>query len=339
MTQFMRRLAITAMIVVVPMTTVRAAERVVIAQSNDSMIWAPLYVARALGYLKDEDIDIDVAIVKSGPEAMTAVNTGSAQIAMGFPATPIQAIEKGFKVKIFAELCNQFIAELVLRKEVAAGLSIDAQMPVEARIKALKGLKIATNGTGSANDYLLRRMFRDAGMNPESDVTITPVGGEIAVLAALDQKRIDGFVATPPGNVVAVEGHQSVQIIDFAKGEFKPVAGMIYFGLTAQESWLKDKPQVAAGVVRALARALALMHDDDAKAKAAVRTFFPGTPQAQFDASWESQRGSFPRTPRLTERDVGVTMEFAAQMNANPLVSTSAAIFTNEIVDLAEAKK
>ena len=187
-------------------------DRVVMAQSYETMIWAPVYVARKLGYFGDDGIDLDVVVVKSGPAALTDVTTGSAQIAMGFPATPIQAISKGLDVMIFAELSNQFIAELMLRGDVAERLHVDANSPIDRRMAALKGLTIAMNGAGSANDYLLKRIIGEAGMRHDTDVTITAIAAPAAILAALDQKRLDGFVATPPLNVVAMHDHGAVQL-------------------------------------------------------------------------------------------------------------------------------
>lgn len=341
--EHVRRISALLAVVMLVGVTLRAGaaqpDRIVIAQSNDTLIWAPLYVARKLGYFQDEGINLDVAIVKSGPAALTAVTTGSAQIAMGFPATPIQAIGKGFDIRIFAELSNQFIAELMLRRDVADRLKITGQSPIEQRLSVLKGLTIATNGAGSANDYLLKRVITDAGMRPDVDVTITPIGAGATILAALDQKRVDGYVATPPSNFIALHDHATMQLIDFASGEYSPIAGIIYIALAAQGAWLKQNPQLAARVVRACGRALALMHDDPAAAKAATRSFFANTDQALFDASWDSQLASFPRTPRLTEADIAVTMAFAAQMNGQPLAIAADRIFTNEYVDLAEHAK
>ncbi len=315
---------------------VAAADHLVIAQSNDSLIWAPLYVARKMGYFADEGIDIDVVLVKSGPAALTAVTTGGAQIALGFPATPIQAIAKGFKLEVFAELSNQFIAELVLRGDVAERLHLNVNSPIETRIRALKGLTIATNGTGSANDYLLRRILQDNGLHAESDVTITPIGAGPAILAALDQHRIDGYVATPPSNTIAVRSHAAVQLIDFAAGEYRPIAGIIYIALAASKDWLTSHRPLAARCVHALARALTLMHDDPATAEAAVRSFFPNVEADLFDASWKSQLASFPTTPRLSHDDVVVTMSFASFMLKSQTIPDASAIFTNEYVDLLE---
>jgi NitT/TauT family transport system substrate-binding protein len=324
----------------VPLTgTARAADHVVIAQSNESLIWAPLYIARKLGYFQDEGIDIDVVVVKSGPAALTAVNAGSAQMALGFPATPIEAVGKGFKLKIIAELSNQFIAELMMRKDVADKLRINDRTSIAQRIKALRGLTIATNGTGSANDYLLERIIRDAGLKPDVDVTITPIGGGSTILAAFDQHRIDGFVATPPTNAVAAHDHGATQLIDFAAGQYKPIAGIIYIGLVAQDSWLKANPQVAARTVKALSRALALMRSDPGKAKAAVQSFFTDTEPALFDAAWSSQLASFPKTARLNPADISITMNFIAAMSETPVHVDPAQVFTNDYVTLSEKLK
>ena len=114
---------------------------------------------------------------------------------------------------------------------------------------------------------------------------------------------------------------------------------MIYIALAAEGGWLKPNPMVAARVIRAAGRGLALMHDDPAAAKAAVRSFFPETEAALFDASWNSQAGSFPRTPRLAEADVAITMAFAGQMNERPLALQPGQIFTNAYVDLAESPR
>lgn len=211
-----------------------------------------------------------------------------------------------------------------------------AASPIEQRIKALKGLTIATNGTGSANDYLLKRIIADVGLKADADVTITPIGAGATILAALDQKRIDGFVATPPINFISMQGHGAMQLIDFAAGAYKPVAGMIYIALAAPDDWLKANPHLAARMVRAVGRALALMHDDPVAAKAAVRSFFPGIEQSLFDAGWNSQSHSFPRTPRLAAEDVATTMAFVALMNGQPLRLEASQVFTNEYVDLAE---
>ena len=315
-----------------------AAERVVVTQSLDVPLWAPMYVARKLGYFKDEGIDLEVSVVRSGPEAMAAVTTGSAQIQMGFPATPINAIAKGHNMRIFAGLTNQFIAQVMLRGDVAQRLQITAATPVEDRIRKLKGLTISTNGANSAADYLLQHLVKSVGMKPDSDISITAIAQVPATLAAADQKRIDGFMTSPPTNDVAVRKHGSFQLIDFAVGEYKPVAGILYVSLTASETWLDSKSDTAARVVRALGRALTTIREKPDEAKEAVRSFFPQMDAELFDPAWAGMRPSFPETPRVAPESIAGILDFMATMEGKPVAVAPEKIYTNRIVDLAGKK-
>lgn len=316
-----------------------ARDRVVVAQTNDVVLWAPMYVARKLGYFTDEGIDLDVIAVKSGPETLAAMNAGSANIAMGFPATPINAIARGYKVRMFAALCDQFVAELVIRGDIATRLGVSPATPIEQRIRGLKGLKLATNGSGSAADYLLQNLVKSVGLKPDADISIIPVGDAQATFAAFEQKRIDGFMATPPSNSIAVKTMGGYQLIDFARGEFKPVDGMLYVALTANEAWLDANSAVAAGVVRALNKALQLMRQDPAAAKAATQSYFTSMEASLFDAAWEGTIASFPASTRMRAEGIQGILDFMAVMAGKPIAVAPDKLYTNRIVDIAGQKK
>lgn len=316
-----------------------AGNRVVVAQTNDVILWAPMYVAQKLGYFRDEGVDLEVIAVKSGPETVAALNSGSAQIAMGFPATPINAIVRGHKVRMFAALSDQFVAELVIQGDIASRFGLTDATPIDERIRRLKGLKLATNGSGSAADYLLQNVVKSVGLRPDADIAIVPVGDAQATLAAFQQKRIDGFMATPPANSIAVRTLRAHQLIDFAKGEFKPVDGMLYVALTANDTWLEANPEVAAGVVRALARALKLIRDDPAAAKAATRSFFTKMEADLFDSAWDGTVASFPTSPRMSREGIQGILAFMAVMAGKPIAVDPDKLYTNRFVDAAEHKK
>jgi NitT/TauT family transport system substrate-binding protein len=315
---------------------VEAADHVVVAQTDDIVLWAPMYVARRLGYFREEGVDLDVIAVKSGPETLAALNAGSAHVAMGFPATPINAITRGHKVKMFAALSNQFVTQLIIQGNAASRLGLTAATPVDERIRKLKGLKLATNGSGSAADYLLQNLVKSVGLKPDADISIVPVGDAQATLAAFQQKRIDGFIATPPSSNIAVQTLRGYQLIDFTSGEFKPVDGMLYVALTADEAWLNARPEVAGGMVRALAKALSLIRNNPGAAKAATRTYFTTMDPALFDAGWDGTVASFPASPRLSGEGVQGILAFMAVMSGKPILIDPQRLYTNRFVDIAE---
>ena len=316
-------------------TASHALDRVVVTQSSNVLMWTPMYVARKLGYFKNEGIDLEVVVVKSGPDALAAVTSGSAQISMGFPATPIRATEKGHKVRIFAALTNQFIGELMLRGDVAKRLQITDATPMAERLQKLRGLTISTNGAGSAADYLLQSIVRGAGMKPDTDVTITPIAGDAPTLAAAELKRIDGFMTSPPTNEIARKRLGAHQLIDFTRGEYKPIDGILYVSLNAEDKWLEANPELAARVVRACGRALKLLRDNPGAAKEAVRSFFPEMEPEMFEAAWSSMLPSFPDSPRILPGSIRGIIDFMGTMDGKPVKVDQDNVYTNRIVDLA----
>lgn len=316
-----------------------SGERVVIAQTNDVILWAPIYVARKMGYFEKQGLDIEVIPVSGGPATLAAVEAGNADIATGFPATPINAAAAGHDVKMFASLTTEYVAELVIQGDVAKKLDIDKNTSVEDKIRRLKGLKLGTNAAGSAADYMLQHLVKHVGMQPDSDLTIVPVGKTPTLLAAFERKRIDGFMATPPANDIAIKKYGAFQLIDFASGEYAPVSGMLYVAMSANRNWLEENPETAARVVWAINKALALINNDPAAAKEAVRSFFKDMDQETFDAGWNSTVASFPPNARLEEDGVTKILDFMAIMYGKRVDIDLDKIYTNKYYDMAKLLK
>ncbi|MWB78272.1 hypothetical protein GLS40_09570 [Pseudooceanicola sp. 216_PA32_1] len=313
----------------------RADEKVVFAQSGDVILWAPLYIARERGYLADEGIDAEAITVKGGPATLAAVEAGNAQIALGFPATPITAFTKGIGVTLFGSLSTEYVASLVVQGDVAKDLGITQDMSVKDKIGKLKGHSIATNAAGSAADYLLQNLVRYAGMQPDRDMTITPVGDTSAVLAAFERKRIDGFMATPPSDRLAMDNFGAVKLIDFTRGEYEGVAGIQYVAMSASTDWLATHGDTAAAVLRAMDKALALIHDNPEEAKASVRTFFKDMDDTIFEAGWDGTVGSFPANAKIREDSIVKILNFMELMSGAKVDVNMADIYTNQYYEMS----
>lgn len=312
-----------------------AAEKVVVAQSNEVMIWAPMYVARGMGYFKEEGLDVEVTLVKSGPDALTAVMTGSANVTLGFPATPISAVIQGHDIQIFGVLASQFMAQLMLDGEVAERVGVTAQTPINERIAKLKGLSIATNAAGSAYDYLIRSVVTGAGLKPEEDVVTAPIGAGPAAYAALERKRVDGIITTSPTDRMAERGLGAFRLIDFTAGDYAPTDGLIYISLNASGDWLENNPETAASMLRALGRALALMQDDPDTAKRAVRPFFESMGQQVFDDSWETNLPAYSKSPVVKSEGLMKVLDLMEIMNGAPVIVELDDIYTNAYTERA----
>ena len=313
-----------------------AADKVVIAQPSEGFLYLPVYVARAKGYFKDEGIELDVQVFNGGAPAMAAVISGDVHIYTGLPSTTIKAFAKSQPVIIWAAMMDQVGSNFVIQGDVAKRLNLTDKTPIEDRLKALKGLTIGINGPGSSLDQLIRYFVRNAGMNPDKDLTITPLGAEgAAMVAAFGQKRVDGFLFSSPTSDLAMKRHGGHMLINLAKGEYPPLDKFLYVTFNSREDWLAKNPEVATRVARALWKGEKLMRDNPAEAASAVRTFFPKMDQETFDLAWEGTRSAVPATPVLTRKQIEQALKFLADTEGSVPVIDIDKVFTTAYVDAA----
>jgi NitT/TauT family transport system substrate-binding protein len=78
-------------------------------------------------------------------------------------------------------------------------------MPVDEKIRRMKGLRIGITSPGSTTDTTARTLFKARGMDPDQTVQLLPLGGGSNMLAALEKGAADGFVWSAPQPQIAVQ--------------------------------------------------------------------------------------------------------------------------------------
>jgi len=311
-----------------------ARPHVVLGQPSEGFIYLPIYVARKLGYFADEGLDAEVIVFqKGGAEALAAVLGGQADIYIGNPGIQLRAQEKGQAVKSFAAVQSQFGSDLVVSADVASRTGMAGLKDPKAKAAALKGLTIAVAGPGSLTDLMVRHIARFGGLDPDRDLTITPIGGGANMLAAFTQKRIDGYALSAPTSTAGVLRFGGVNVFDFAKGEYPPLADIAFYTLIARDDWISGQKEKAQKVVRALWKGLRFMRTNPEEAMAAVRFFFEKTPTEEFVSAWAQNLVAFAATPRIAESGMQKNYDFLREGEGKAVAVPLAASFTNEVVD------
>jgi NitT/TauT family transport system ATP-binding protein len=113
-----------------------------------------------------------------------------------------------------------------------------------------KPLVFATTYPFSPHNYEFRFWLAAAGINPDSDVTMTVVPPPLTV-DALETRAIDGFCANAPWNMIAVE--KGVGRIVATKAEIWPAAPEKVLGVRPE--WAQGNPETLARLIVALDRA------------------------------------------------------------------------------------
>ncbi|MCZ4431919.1 ABC transporter substrate-binding protein [Agrobacterium sp. SOY23] len=321
--------------------SVHAADKLKVALGTDGFVHLPLFVAYDGGLFQEEGLDVELVKFKGGGAAMSGLVGGSVEICSCSVQNAINATEKGAPVKLIGAMIDQYASNIVVTEEAAERIGLTPDMPMEKRLAALKGLRIAAAGAGGSADFLVRHLAGAAKLSPESDMSLLYMNDSGAMLASFDRNRIDGFALSSPTSDIAVLDHKGKLLIDMSAGQYEPLAGYPSIAISAQDKWLVDNRDKAVKFLRAITKADELIHNDPEKAKAAVRKRFEATSGPVFEAAWKSNASTYPKTPALTAQTVGRVIQFLGELQGAKIEGGPQKYFDNSYVEqaVAELKK
>jgi NitT/TauT family transport system substrate-binding protein len=218
---------------------------------------------------------------------------------------PLILAEKGFGAKNLVALENKNPLFLVLRKDHPA-----------TDVKGLKGTRLGMTRAGSGTDLSLRALLKDAGLEPDKDVSIIGVGGATSANAALKAGQVDGFMGGEPAGAIAV--HQ----LKLARYFLDPRAGqgpkflqyMTFSTLQASDRWIQANPQTAEKVVRAVVKTLKRMREDPEAAVQVAQKIFPSLDVSVIRSIINVEKATY--FPSITEEAMRVLNQVQKQTGA-----------------------
>ncbi|WP_181311712.1 ABC transporter substrate-binding protein [Nocardioides campestrisoli] len=252
----------------------------------------------------DEKHGLDMEIVKSGAGStnqVAALRSGQFDFAGSGTATVADANAEGAGLVIVGGT-GGLINNLVLGSDVAAGLDVTADDPIEERIQALKGLTIATSGPGSSSNLSLRLILEKYGLTPDEDVTIAPVNDQSAIVAGIRRGQYDGSfygVGVADVNVADGSGELWVSLPRGDVEEFDDVVGVV---LISSDKFVEENPETVEAFHATLADAQKMVAEDPEAAGESLRkSAFPDLDEKVFEMSWEQSLGGYPEGALFTE--------------------------------------
>jgi len=219
---------------------------------------APLVVARELGFLADEGLDVSLERQGSWAAIRDRVILGrldgaqmlaglplAATLGLGTPPQPMVAAMSlglnGNSITVASELWARMrAADACLSDDAPAQASALAQMLAADRAEGLAPLTFAVVHPVSSHNYQLRYWLAAGGIDPDRDVRIIVVP-PARMLANLRAGRIAGYCVGAPWSELAV------------------AEGMGHIALTGYELW-HNAPEKVLGVTRTWAEAYPATH-------------------------------------------------------------------------------
>lgn len=230
-----------------------AAEKVKLATFQSNFCCFPIYVAQQLKLFEKHGVEAEL-VFGTGIQVANILISGSADFGAFAIEHGVAVTSKGQDVKLLVVTLTRPPFSVIARNEVPTP---NAGKPYPQMLTDLKGLKIGISTPGASTDVTLRFLLREAGLDPQKDVTIVPVGDPTTALAGLKNGVIDANMSVEPTQTAAVNGLKIAKhILNIEAGEgpelFKEFA---YNGVFARGATLKEKPQAARAVVAAIVEA------------------------------------------------------------------------------------
>lgn len=150
----------------------------------------PLYYGRKQGLFAKRGIDLEIRYYWGGPELAEAVSKGEVWIGeMGLPPF-LKAYSEGLPVRVIgSSTVRQLDHYLVARPEIA-------------RMTDLRGRRIGILSAGSCDDYFARAMLEASGLDPDTDVTLVPLGTAYGDLRCFSPSPVSGIPRVEAGFLV-----------------------------------------------------------------------------------------------------------------------------------------
>jgi NitT/TauT family transport system substrate-binding protein len=276
------------------------ATRVTFVQSQNILSYAPAYVARAKGYLKQAGIDATFDSVKGDGPIYAALSSGSAQFGIGDAAGFLSFSSKGLDTEAVYALDHETIDVAVSRKWAEAH-HVSRGTPLKQRVLALRGATIGYTSPGSISETLGEYLLAWAGLNPAKDATFAAIGGLAARQAALRSGQIQVYLSSPPGPEQAeADGFGYVLIPSKQLPGFSHVYNEV---LTVSKAWAAKHADVVRKVTAAFARSTQLLLHHPNQAEALLQGFFPKVTQPVLKESTQFIDGALIPGGRMTAAD------------------------------------
>ena len=213
-----------------------ALEKIVITYPSRSIASVDLYIAQERGFFRQEGLLADVVQVR-GNIGVTALLSGDAH-AINNVGTLVRAMERTeLPAKVVSQSLKKNLFWLVTKPEIK-------------NVAELKGKTFGTTTLGGSQHLAAVRFLRNAGLDPDKDITVL-IGGDVpAQLQSLVSGVIQLAALSPP-TVILARDKFKLRIHGSTLDDLPSLQN----GLAFSEKLLRERRDLAKRIVRARTRA------------------------------------------------------------------------------------
>ena len=232
-------------------TTVQTVSLKLMVGGLSKQIYLPNKLTEALGFFKDQHLDVTLIDEGSGQASEEEVVAGNVDAGSGAYSHPIELNAKGKKI------------ETICQFGIAPGEAemVDASLTNISSPKDLAGKNLGVTDLGSGTHVLTQAILGTAGVDP-TNAKYVAVGAGDTFIAAIDQKKIvAGMTTEPTITRLITSGKAKVLVSLMTPADTRAALGGDYpfIGIFAQNSWVSGNKDTAQRLVNAYVKTLKWM--------------------------------------------------------------------------------
>jgi NitT/TauT family transport system substrate-binding protein len=235
-----------------PTQSALALDKVNVTLPSKSFQFIIFPLAKERGYMKEEGIDLNIVIMASST-GLQAVVAGEMDFTGSGSSALVAVTQSNAPLKTVLAVNDQVLQWLMVR-------------PQYGSFKELKNKKIAVTGVAAVATYMLKKVAPKYGLDGNKDLTFLalPPGQR---LAALVSGAVEGGLLSSEERFAALD--QGMKEILYLGKEVKNSWGTV----ATNEQFIKAKPKLMHGFMRALLKALRLVKQNRQVAMDAMTKF------------------------------------------------------------------
>jgi NitT/TauT family transport system substrate-binding protein len=202
--------------------------------------FSPFVVAKEKGYFDAEGYDVTLLAVGGSNEAALQVSSGNAEVGAASPGEAIIGIQSGqLKIRYYYDLYYANIWSIAVLPD----------SPVKT-LTDLKDKKLGVQSMGSAGTTFAKAFVKEAGLDPQKDISFLPIGLGAQAITSVKQKLVDGVIFWDAA--LAKLAFSGLKLRDVpAPADLRTLPDV---GLLARTDTIEKNPKMLIGIARAVAK-------------------------------------------------------------------------------------
>jgi NitT/TauT family transport system substrate-binding protein len=235
-----------------------------------SASWVAFAVAQDKGFFADAGVKVQLQF--AGTTGTLLQSMAVNRIDVGIPTTDgfLAAVDQGQDLKMFYSVARR----------AESYLAVLPDSPISS-MADLKGKTIGVQALSSGPTTLARSGLRQAGLDPDKDVSFVAVGLGAPALDAMQKARVDAVMLYN----IAYSTLETTSNVKLKYIRTPENADLFATTVVAKKSWITDNPAAVKGFGRALTKAYiwSIAHPEDAIR--AMWKFYPESKTTSDDAA------------------------------------------------------